>query len=121
MTTEIEETEALLQSATFAGVKAVLQRHLDSLKAATAKPEAAAVAAAAPPAPVDQSSESARLHAPPMPDVTPPPRSTSFRHVAVSNTYIPIDSFSWDQGQYNSPTVTVFVDLDGKSRAAACL
>lgn len=24
-----------------------------------------------------------------------------------------IDQFSWDQGEYNSPTVTVYVDIDG--------
>merc|ERR1712065_64188 len=29
------------------------------------------------------------------------------------DTYISIDNFAWDQGEYNSPTVTIYVDLPG--------
>jgi hypothetical protein len=34
-------------------------------------------------------------------------------HHSLQTTYIPVENFSWDQGGYNSPTVTVYVDLEG--------
>lgn len=27
--------------------------------------------------------------------------------------YIPIENYAWDQGEYNSPTVSIFVELEG--------
>lgn len=90
---EIQETQNLLAVATFPGVKAALQAHLEKLQKIQVPPPA-----------------------PPMPDVTPapsPPESAKHHHSLSGVTYIPIDSFSWDQGGYNSPIVSIFVDLEG--------
>lgn len=32
--------------------------------------------------------------------------------VVASGTYVPIESFYWDQGQYNSPTVSVYLEVE---------
>ncbi|RYH15952.1 hypothetical protein EON65_30900 [archaeon] len=92
--TEIEETEQLIQTATFPGVKGMLQAHLLKLK----KAEEAAQKAAAAPAPASATSVSST----PRPVVVP------------GATYVPIESFSWDQGEYNSANISIFVDLEGK-------
>jgi hypothetical protein len=101
---EIAETETLLASATYPGVKATLLSHLNKLRQADAL-------AAAPKAPVE-SVESI----PTTPQVFSPKVASSSQPrppLLSGATYIPIESFSWDQGAYNSPTVTIFVDLEG--------
>jgi calcyclin binding protein len=104
MTTEIQETEALLKQATFPSVKSLLTRHLDTLQAAAAHAAGAAT-----------------VESQPHPLPTPPQGSASVpvsdgsakRKAVVTGTYIPIEDFAWDQGSYNSDTVTVFIDLRG--------
>ena len=32
--------------------------------------------------------------------------------IPVVGSYIPIQSFSWDQGEYSSPLITIYVDID---------
>lgn len=101
---EITETETLLSNATFEGVKEALQAHLAKLRrrllTATAPPPAPVESTAAPVASAistsSSSSSSTRAYIPP-PGVA----------------FVPIETFSWDQGGYNSPTVTIFVELDG--------
>jgi len=44
----------------------------------------------------------------PSPEYVPPLPSLS-----TGSLYIPIQSFAWDQGDYNSPTVTIYVELPG--------
>ena len=97
--TEIEETEHLLSIATFAGVKTLLESHLTKLKKAEAAREAQAAAAAA------KAAEAASTS-------TSEPAKKVAKVVPSSGTYIPIESFAWDQGQYGTPLVTIFVDLD---------
>mmetsp|Transcript_7929 Transcript_7929/g.13146 ORF Transcript_7929/g.13146 Transcript_7929/m.13146 type:complete len:237 (+) Transcript_7929:88-798(+) len=98
-TTEIAEVESLLNSATFPGVQNVLKSHLNKLKIAEAekaqrKEMKEGVSADA----VDNVAE---MKIPVVPAT------------AVSKAvYIPIEDFAWDQGQYNSPIVSIFVDLD---------
>eukprot|EP01031_Cornospumella_fuschlensis_P033836 gene33836-40939_t len=91
--TEIEETEHLIQTATFPGVKAALQAHLFKLKKAEEiTQKGPAISAPAPSAPLQSSSRPA---------------------VVPGATFVPIESFSWDQGEYNSANISIFVDLEG--------
>ena len=53
-----------------------------------------------------------RLQPPPAPVVTAAP-SVPVNASGSGDTYISIDNFAWDQGEYNSPTVTIYVDLPG--------
>jgi calcyclin binding protein len=93
---EIAEVESLLASATFPGVKSVLQTHLSML----------------------QRKEAARVKKEAEMDVdAPEPASSSAptvpRSAPTTGAYVPLDDFAWDQGEYNSATVSVFVDLEG--------
>lgn len=129
---EIAEAESLLEKATFPAIKKMLQDHISSLKVAEQKPglkkgdlelplktsvstpsaipsvtlpvadtkktASASVAKAAPPAAVIAS-----------PVI--PVRTAAIK--GQSLTYIPIEDFAWDQGEYGSNTVSIFVDLTG--------
>lgn len=100
MDLEITETENLLNSATFDGVKSVLRGHLEKLRKQQVQQQTAT-------APV------------PIMEVTPKVVETaSIKPASTSSiSYIPIESFAWDQGSYNSPNVTVFIDLEGVGSA----
>lgn len=107
ITEEIEETETILGSVKSSGLKVVLQSHLSKLK----NKQAAEVAAAAAAADVPRAAAaSTSAPSPLIGAVSPPiaPLSSS-----SSTVYIPIESYAWDQGEYNSPTLSIFVDLDG--------
>ena len=95
---EIAETEQLLSTATFEGVKAVLNAHLNKLKRQQAAEAQAKEAALKPPAP-------------------PVPSSSSSAKPVVVGTFIPIESYAWDQGSYGSASISIFVDLDGVGEA----
>ena len=99
---EITEVENLLAVATFDGVKAVLNAHLAKLKKSeadlAAKKEREAGA---------KSNEAGDT-------VEKKPISVA----AISKTaYIPIEDFAWDQGEYGSQTISIFIDLDGVGAA----
>lgn len=96
--TEIEETEHFLSIATFPGVRTVLESHLNKLKKAEAAKQAGAAATAA---------RSEAATASPV-----EPAKKVAKVVPSSGTYVPVESFAWDQGQYGTPTVTIFVDID---------
>jgi len=94
MSAEIAEVEKLLRLALHASTKKVLTDHLQVLKAALPPPAptpAACGAAAVPPADA--------------------PASTAKTDAAT--VFKVIDTFSWDQGSMSSPTLSVYVDLDG--------
>ena len=92
---EIQETESLLSSATFEGVKTVLRAHLTKLRKQDEQQKAAAAAAAV---------------APPVP---PASSSSSSKPVIPAGNYIPIEDYAWDQGAYGSANLSIFVELDG--------
>lgn len=98
MATELEEVENLIAQATFPGVKKILQQHLRGLKAALEAAETAAAEQIA----------------------TSKPSTTSIAPVIAANNnlkYVPIESFAWEQGSYNSASVTVYVELEGVGSA----
>jgi calcyclin binding protein len=119
---EIEQTKSLLDLATYPSLRQILQQHLLSLEAeeAVLKPseEKAEVA-------VDTQEMSVEeISGPPAKDVNvsvapsvdvPVVNRIPAKPVFVG-TYIPITDFAWDQGSYNSDTVTVYIDLEGVGR-----
>jgi len=92
---EIAETERFIAEATFPGVKSTLEQHLSKLK----KQRTVAEVANNPPPIAPSTSIPSTQIAPVVPQLP-------------ELSYVPIESFAWDQGSYNSPTVTIFVDLD---------
>lgn len=99
---ELLEAEHLLTLATFNGTKAALQAHVTKLKKAETDRinlEAAAATALA--------ASSAKASDVPATSAKP----------TVKGTYIPIEDYAWDQGEYNSPTVSIYIDLDGVGAA----
>eukprot|EP00388_Colpodella_angusta_P012836 GDKJ01032419.1.p1 GENE.GDKJ01032419.1~~GDKJ01032419.1.p1 ORF type:complete len:235 (-),score=52.24 GDKJ01032419.1:2-706(-) len=95
---EIVEVEGLLAQATFEGVKSVLQSHLSKLK----KAEADRVSKEA--AKAQNASENTGTA-----ETKPTVRSV----ISSKTAYIPIEDFAWDQGEYGSQTISIFIDLDG--------
>lgn len=95
---EITEVENLLAVATFDGVKGALNAHLAKLKRSEADLAA-------------KKEREATAQTLDVADKKPVP-------VVVSKTaYIPIEDFAWDQGEYGSQTISIFVDLDGVGAA----
>jgi calcyclin binding protein len=129
---ELAEAESLLAKATFPAIQKLLQDHISSLKVAGQKSDLKI-------SDLEQPSK-AKVPAPsalpsvvlPVADVTTPATAAAakdaptlaanaspvvpVRTAAVkgqSLTYIPIEDFAWDQGEYGSNTVSIFVDLTG--------
>jgi calcyclin binding protein len=98
---EIQETETLLNSATFPTIKSILQTHLTKLQKQLAQLQAAAAAA-------ESRGKSEATETPMEVCAAPEAKPTVFTEFI----YQPIETYSWDQGSYNSPTVTVYVDLE---------
>jgi len=82
-TEELTEIDRLLDQATFPSVKSALT----SLKR--------------------------RLQPPPAPAVSASVPVVTSQASGSGDTYVNIDNFAWDQGDYNSAVVTVYVDLEG--------
>lgn len=97
---EITETEQLLGTATFEGVKNALQAHLNKLKRQKTIEEQQAAA-----------KEAAKNQPPPVPSSSSQPKSV------ITGTFIPVETYAWDQGSYGSASVSIFVDLDGVGEA----
>lgn len=97
---EIEEVDHLLSIATFSGVKGALNAHRSKLlKAAELEKQSRETT---------QAAVSAAVHE----------TSAPIRVPIVSKTqFIPIEDFAWDQGEYNSPVVSIFIDLEGVGEA----
>lgn len=100
---EIAETESFLHKASFPAVRTLLQTHLDKLRKEAAQPAKSSV----PPS----------VSLPPFPTSTDSTKylssSSSGKYSPAPGSYTPIESFAWEQGAYNTPTLTVFVDLPG--------
>eukprot|EP01038_Epipyxis_sp_PR26KG_P003987 gene3987-5711_t len=94
---EIKEVESILSIATFPGLKGVISTYLTKLngqlKSIQEKEKAAAIKETTP-------------------AVTASSSSITVSSSSTSLTYIPIEDFAWDQGEYNSPIVSIFIDLD---------
>lgn len=102
---EIAEANELLQTATFDGIKAILQGHIARLQRQihhAENPEGTrSIPATAPSSLAATPTSSAKYAA-----------STTTSGKPRGLAYTSIESFAWDQGPYNTPIVSVFVDLE---------
>lgn len=99
---EISEVESLLAAATYPSVKAVLQTHLNKLnKAETDRQQRE----------IDALKRAADLSSQASAPVER--RVISGPSVSSKGAFVPIENYAWDQGEYNSPTVSIFIDLEG--------
>lgn len=124
---EIQEAQKLLAIATFPAIKSLLQHHISYLQITADDSKAIVTEAAADEVTIDKSASSAPVISKPIvkstnsQEVLKSNPSVAAVKVAVSHasgkgpsiTYIPVEDFSWDQGEYGSNTVSVFVDLPG--------
>lgn len=101
---EIEEVESLISTATFPGVKQCLAAYLDKLRKAEerAASKAAADAAAATMESVPVISHSSTSSVPKIPSV---------------GTWTIVEDFAWEQGAYNTPNITIYVDIENVGTA----
>jgi hypothetical protein len=105
---EILEVESLINIATFPAVKSILQSYLNDLIIKKEKLENE-----------KQENESKKTLNEEVAKTTIVKEeikvieAVQIKKIATKPfSYIPIESFAWDQGSYNSQSVTVFVDLD---------
>jgi calcyclin binding protein len=109
---ELDEVRYLLSQATFPGVKSVLQTYerklLDAQKDEVITEEKQEIQTEdTPPSPPEETKKSSTVEL--KKDVkVAAPVSTGGRVV-----YTPITDFAWDQNGYDSPIVTVYVDIEG--------
>jgi calcyclin binding protein len=111
MLSEIDQTRSFLDQAAYPGLKDVLSKYLADLEkseAALKPPEPPAVESSAEQLVGSAAAEETKEQTKPV--VAPP---TAPPKAPIVGNYIPIDSFAWDQGGYNSDTVSIFIDLPG--------
>lgn len=112
---EISETENLLKLATFPGLRQVLTGYLDSLQSSssqssTVKEESSVVDVQE--SPVIQESKTESVQPPPaLVQNSSTDSSYAPQKIILSGGFVPITDFAWDQGGYNSPLVTIYIDL----------
>ena len=99
---EIEQTEEFLSKALWPDLRSVLSKHLETLNKAAAHVEKVQVDKETAINPV-------AVHEPVAHII--PERVTTVR--AFSGGFVPIEDFAWDQGSYNTPTISIFVELEG--------
>lgn len=101
---EITEVERLIDSTSFTNIKLILQQHLKKLqKLEHDEQQQQQLSSSSTEELVNESSST----------TTTPVVTTTNNIVTKSITsYIPIESYSWDQGEYNTPTVSIFIDLE---------
>lgn len=95
---EINETEKLLTLATFPTIKNLLLNHLTKLKDVLESEQKLLIK-------TEDNKDSIDIN------VTNSSAAPKLINSAIS--FIPIEDYSWDQGEYNSPIVSIFIDLEG--------
>ena len=101
--TEEQELQQFISQSRYPQTKEVLLQRLSALRSETTPMEVEQMR----PIQVEEKPQTAKesQESSTTPKVPSPP--------STRLTYVPIDSFSWEQGEYNSPTVTVYVDIPG--------
>jgi len=101
---EIIEVERLIDLTSFTNIKLTLQQHLKKLqKLEHDEQQQQQQSSSSPPEELVNTSLPSSSSSTTTPIVTINKSITS---------YIPIESYSWDQGEYNTPTVSIFIDLE---------
>ena len=96
---EVAEAENLLNIATYPGLKSVVQSHLFKLKKQLEQQLPT------------KANEDSNVIEDKNIESSVPSSSSVPRPIVVGN-YIPIENYAWDQGSYNSATVTVYAELE---------
>jgi calcyclin binding protein len=112
---EIIEVERLIALTSFTNIKLTLQQHLKKLKKLEHDEQQQQQQSSSSPAEelVNTSLPSSLPSSSSTTTTTPIVTITNNNVVNKSITsYIPIESYSWDQGEYNTPTVSIFIDLE---------
>ena len=109
---QISELDTLLKVAKIDSIRGFLLKYKNDIQSkldAENIPEGVAPSAAAAVAPA--------VLSPPKPPTIPTATAgtTTFTNTTNNTSlyYIPIDGFSWDQGDYNSKIVSIYIDLHG--------
>ena len=107
---EEQELQQFIELTRFPGTKEVLLHRLTSLqKMSRQEQEKASI--------LEEKKNAGDLkeshQSPPIKTAAPSTTAKVPSPPSVRLTYVPIDAFSWEQGEYNTPTVTVYVDIPG--------
>ena len=112
---EIIETKKLLEIVEHPNLISLLQKHLKSLEDQQIKVETEKQKNESAPNPMFESNNTSTIDAtiPSVPSSSLPAK----RPVPSIGKFIPIEDYAWDQGGYNSPTVSIFLDLPDVGKA----
>ena len=111
---EILETKKLLDIVEHPNLKSLLQKHLKSLEDQQKKLEAEKLKNESTPNPSFVSENASTIDSTTGPTTIPTVPSSSVatkRPLPTTGKFIPIEDYAWDQGGYNSPIVSIFIDL----------
>lgn len=109
---EIEELKQLLLQAKYPGVRAILERYLNDISPQPKKDVE-----------IEELPREADPKKPVETSVAPPTTQTSSSSKPTTSgvreylKYISVENFSWEQGSYNSPVVTVYVEIPDVGKA----
>ena len=106
---EIIEVERLIDLTSFTNIKLTLQQHLKKLQKLEHDEQQQQQSSSSP------AEELVNTSLPSSSSSTTTPIVTITNNNVVNKSitsYIPIESYSWDQGEYNTPTVSIFIDLE---------
>lgn len=100
--TEVEQIDHLISIATFDGIIDSLKEYKKKIEKKTQKDDNEPI--------IDKIEKVEDTHV-----KKESPNVTSIPAVVpdLGLTYVPIENFAWDQGEYNSPVLTIYVDLPG--------
>lgn len=106
---EIEEVDLLLQSATYNGIKRVLNDYKSELLKKDASKNSTTSSNS-----TSSSTTSNIVPPPPIASVSSPSTTTATTPATsniVPGGFIPLSDFSWDQGSYGSSNISIYVEL----------
>lgn len=106
---ELDQVESFISQTTFEGLKKVLLKYAEELKElqvthdhANSDKPSPVVTESAEPVPIKT-----------LPDPIKTDSNPTIKPFVPNLEYNAIESFAWDQGEYNSPTVSIYIELPG--------
>jgi hypothetical protein len=111
MSTEYEQVQVFIAEAKFPGLRLNLERYAQSIAPAPANASSENVPVIPPAAPVAVATSNPASVA--VASAAPARSSISSSRPIAGKDFVPVETFSWDQGEYNSPTITIYVDIQG--------
>jgi calcyclin binding protein len=115
---ELEEVQHFISISKYEGVKKILQNYSSTLEQISVETNKETEAL---PVQANNSSSVDATQTLETSPVSPPKTIPLVSHIHSGSAYVPIESFAWDQGGYNSAIVTVYIDLEGIGAAKECV